>query len=187
LPQLCAANPVGRGFAHDPSSLVGLPACSVEPLDQPARAGVLDIPAAGFGPIDRWWAPRAADAGTFDQAWQDQRAPLLPVNYKERFCRQAPPDQRLERVLQPGEQIQTANLMPFGRLAVAVPQLEFSVRTIFSDGETTGTATLDTVAIESEGCLVRFVWRAALDCHGREDRLQRAVVHWKGQQTWGNE
>jgi hypothetical protein len=90
-------------------------------------------------------------------------------------------------VLRPGDQIQTVNLVPFGRLAVTVPRLEFSVRTIFSDGEVTNAATLDTVAIESEGCLVRFVWRAALECHGREDRLQRSVVHWQGQRTWGEE
>jgi hypothetical protein len=187
-PPLCfAKNPVGRGFARVVEGLVGQPACSVEPIDQPAKAGILDGMVAGFGPIDRSWQPRASDAGTYDQAWQDIRAPLFPLDYNERFCRQAPADQRLDRVLQPGELIETLNLVPFGRLAVAVPRIEFRVLALFSDREMAAVPTLDTVIIESEGSLVRFVWRAAIECHGREDSLQRSLVQWSGERAWQNE
>lgn len=187
-PPLCfSKNPVGRGFAHDVKTLVGQPACSVEPLGQPATAGIFDVAAAGFGPIDRSWQPRVSDAGTYDQTWQENRAPLLPLDYNERFCRQAPVDQRMDRLLRPGELIKTLNLVPFGRLAVAVPHIEFRVLALFSDGELAAVPTLDTVVIESDGCFVRFVWRAVIECHGREDRLQRSLVQWSGDKVWQNE
>jgi len=47
--------------------------------------------------------------------------------------------------------------------------------------------TLDTVIIESEGALVRFVWRAAIDATAEKIKLQRSLVQWSGERAWQNE
>jgi hypothetical protein len=123
-------------------------------------------------------------AGTYDKQWEDSRAPLYPLNYDERFCRQAPVEQQINRVLAAGDTIETVNLSPRGRMVVAVPRVQVNVRAVFTDGDMDAPAVLDTVAIESDGPLIRFVWRACMECHGREDRLKSSLVRWRGESNW---
>jgi len=78
-------NPIGTGFAVNERDLAGTLACAVEhptslissPKDRPQPAG--------FGPIARHWSPRVELAGTYDQAWDESRRPLLPVDFQDRF------------------------------------------------------------------------------------------------------
>jgi hypothetical protein len=50
---------------------------------------------AGFGPLGKAWAPRLAKAGTYDQAWLDERHPYLPKDFDFGFWNGAPQDQQI--------------------------------------------------------------------------------------------
>src|SRR5205823_5975392 len=90
-------NPVGRGVRKRASALHGLPAPNFEdpraPISNPSKR---PIP-VGFGPIAPQWQPRSDFAGTYDQAWKNDRYPLLPLDFDSRFLNSAPADQQLDR------------------------------------------------------------------------------------------
>ena len=83
-----ADNPVGLGHATSDARRVGLSAPNiVYDDDSPTRV-------AGLGPIDRTWQPRVRLAGTYDDAWQTTRLPLLPLDFDDEFYQCSPADQR---------------------------------------------------------------------------------------------
>ncbi|MEY4510390.1 MAG: hypothetical protein RLZZ450_2512, partial [Pseudomonadota bacterium] len=113
-----ARNPVGRGVAIDPASLVDQPAHSIEyPRGDVARAGP-----AGLGPIDAAWSPRRERAGTYDAAWQATRRPLLAEDYQDLYGSSAPDDQRVAH-LRGGELVELTNLTPEGHLQFRLPKI----------------------------------------------------------------
>jgi hypothetical protein len=183
VPLCCARNPVGKGFRHDPSILVHQAAPQLETIDGALRAGPYDAVPAGFGPIAPGWLPRAALAGTYDKAWQENEAPLLPKDFDERFYRSAPQDQQLSGFMPAGHLIELFNMTPEGFWSVRAPDLAFTMRVIFSDGEERSKAVLHTVMLDPDNHHVQFVWHASLPCHGREHRLTRAIINWEGDRT----
>lgn len=85
-------NPVGVGF-RDPR----LGPCEEERLPNFEEPGQLfepggkPPPPCGFGFIAAGWMPRAALAGTHDEAWLRERSPLLPADFDSRFHNAASP------------------------------------------------------------------------------------------------
>ena len=59
-----------------------------EPHDLKPGQNVL---AAAFGPVGRHWEPRVRYAGTYDDRWTEDRMPLLPKDFDDRFHNAAPP------------------------------------------------------------------------------------------------
>jgi hypothetical protein len=125
-------NPIGCGVRKRVADLKGLPAPSFEDPRAPiAHAGVKAAP-VGLGPVAPHWMPRRGWAGTFDEAWQKDRFPLLPEDFDQRFLNAAPLDQQLDGY-QPGE------LVRFGFLGVAYDELalpELAPPVTVIDGET---------------------------------------------------
>jgi hypothetical protein len=52
---------------------------------------------AGFGALNKAWAPRLALAGTYDDAWLSQRHPYLPKDFDFAYWNGAPVDQQIAR------------------------------------------------------------------------------------------
>lgn len=74
-------NPAGSGATKRPAELQGKRAPSFEAIDTPIKSSS-DRPApCGFGAIASHWQPRASLCGTFDEAWQASRSPLLPKDF----------------------------------------------------------------------------------------------------------
>ena len=74
-------NPVGCGVRKRVADLKGQPAPSFEDPRAPiAQAGVKATP-VGLGPVAPHWLPRREWAGTYDEAWQKERFPLLPEDF----------------------------------------------------------------------------------------------------------
>lgn len=67
---------------------------------------------AGFGVIARAWQPRLPLAGTYDQAWLDERHPCLPFDFDFRYWNGAPEDQQIYPHLDGDENVTLYNMCP---------------------------------------------------------------------------
>ena len=74
--QMDTRNPVGCGLVRREGEL--LP--NFEYPDQSLKKGG----PAGFGAIANYWSPRRELQGTYDEAWQKSRFPLLPADWDPR-------------------------------------------------------------------------------------------------------
>lgn len=163
------SNPIGRGFASDPSRLEGCLAPNVvDPRDE-------SIP-AGFGPIPRDWEPRSTLAGTYDENWRKNRMPILPEDFDPRFFQCAPEDQQPEAHLEGGEQVALKNLTPGGKLSFELPRVHLTFVSDFGTEVVEREPRLHTVIIEPDEARLQLVWHDRLDCARRLYKLRRTLV-----------
>lgn len=181
---MCAANPVGTGFSHQAEDWLGRPAPQLEHPNVELVAGPHQLSPAGFGPIAPHWQPRAGLAGTYDTAWQENRAPLPPDDYDEDFVRSAPADQQLPEFLRGGEQVELTNMTPEGVLRVQLPELRMRMLTVFSDGSEQSEGRLQLVRLLPDERRVELSWLATVPCQGREHKLLRARLRCEGDRSW---
>lgn len=153
-------NPVGKGVAADASSLEHTQAYSVE---YPNAAG--PVP-AGLGPIAPSWQPRLSYAGTYDDAWQRKRAPLLPTDYDPRYLMCAPADQQAPQHLRGGEVIDLVHLTPEGALRLTLPSIYLTFTTRFGRRREQHRARLGTVLIEPDEQRLSLIWNTQLAVGG---------------------
>jgi hypothetical protein len=162
-------NPVGTGIARDPSALTHRPGPVIEdPLALIASVRTRPPP-AGLGAIGRHWEPRRSFLGTYDAAWLEQRAPLLPLDHDDRANLCASPGLTASPPLTGGEDVALLNLTPGGgSLSFRLPRVRVSV-CLMAKGREPETLTpyLDTVLLdairvpETSDVVVEMVWRAA--------------------------
>jgi hypothetical protein len=169
-------NPVGVGFAVEPEHLVGQPAPNVEYKGELISSWRQRPRPAGFGPIARDWSPRVELGGTYDQKWQDERQPLLPLDFDERYYQCAPQDQQLPGTLRGGERVELINLTPGGVLSFALPRVYLAFTTFFGLDAVGHRARLHTVILEPDHPRVVVVWHTSLPCHGREHELEMTRI-----------
>ena len=157
-------NPVGKGFAQRWESLLDTPAWRIEYINQnPAQVGP-----SGFGPIASHWSPRLELAGTYDDAWNRQRKPLLPADYDERFVQCAPLDQRSEKHLRGGELVELTSLTPGGMVRFTLPKIYLAFTSFLRNKGTEHRSRLATVLIEPELKRVQLVWQTSLPVGPRD-------------------
>lgn len=124
-----ARNPVGMGVCGSAHALSQKAAPQIEDPSYPILSHRTCPPPAGIGPIGRSWEPRRRCAGTYDQAWQEQRAPLLPSDYDDRHNQCASPGLIADPPLQGGEQVRLLNLIPGGgALTFQIPKIHLEIR-----------------------------------------------------------
>jgi len=181
-PQWDVRNPAGTGFALEASHSEGLRLPNIEYPDQCIRAWS-DRPApAGFGPLCNHWHPRAALAGTYDDKWQQERLPLLPLDFDDRHYQRAPVDQQTPQFLRGGEPVVLINLTPHDELLrFELPRVILGFETFFSDGERRvhEPPKLHTVIVEPDLLRVSLLWHSALPCHPKVHKLLKTRIHEK--------
>jgi len=156
-------NPVGCGLRASARDAVDQPVPNIEDprnlisclADRPAPLGV--------GPIARNWQPRLGYAGTYDGAWQRQRAPLWPTDFDERFFCAAPEALQARPHLQGGERVVMEGLHPEGSIAFSLPKLRFITRSRFSDREIRRSLILDGVLIDTEIMQLTMYYRGTVE------------------------
>jgi hypothetical protein len=141
-------NPQGVGLRHHARALEARPAPNFE--DPRHLIGSWrDRPRPiGFGPVGRWWQPRIQLGGTYDEAWREDRFPLLPFDFDPRYYNCAPEDQQLDRYLV-GEEVKLTYMTRAGHDRFRLPAFEVPVR--FSERHQRTTSAVirpDTVIIE---------------------------------------
>jgi hypothetical protein len=164
-----ARNPVGMGVARDASQLTHKPAPMIEDPANLIASARTRPPPAGVGAIGRHWQPRRAFLGTYDAAWLEQRAPLLPLDHDERANLCASPGLVATPPLVGGEDVALLNLTPGGgSVAFRLPRIRVDVTLVAPGRDPARVAPyLDTVLIDTirvpdtTDVLVELVWRAA--------------------------
>jgi hypothetical protein len=146
-------NPVGVGFRQGwwdrveegsrlpnlerPGDLIRDPADHPEPI--------------GYGFLGVNWEPRVRLAGTYDDAWQKARQPLLPLDFDRRFYNAAPQDQIVNGYLRGDESVYLQNVTPGGELAFSLPgEPPPSVTVRLRNEDTNLTMRLDTLVIDTD-------------------------------------
>jgi hypothetical protein len=153
-------NPVGRGFRGPRARFVEdvfLP--NLEDPAAPLTRWGQPVPPAGFGFVSGEWEPRSALAGTYGQAWEEERSPLLPADFDRKFFNGAPEDQVLE--LRGDEQVEVVGASARGPLRFALPELQpLRGRLVLQDREEMLQLAFDTIVIDAEAGVVRVLFRA---------------------------
>lgn len=166
-------NPAGTGFATDAKRLLDLPAPRIE-YDGAPIAHDRARP-AGFGPIARHWRPRREFAGTYGPHWEDQRMPLLPLDFDERYFCCAPQDQQFDK-LPPQALIRVAGMRPEGVMAFRLPRLALGVNVRVGRQSTARRPSLRTVQVLPDPRQVVLTFADAMPCTGMKYEISDAEV-----------
>lgn len=157
-------NPVGRGFG-DPLRYVEEGRVPMPNIEDPQHLirQYGDTPAPqGFGFVSPHWQPRAQYGGTYDEAWENQRKPLLPLDFDRRFFNAASPGMIAPGYLKGDEEVVAVNLSTTSQLRFNLPGIPPPLCTIdMRYGKKADLRTnLDTVIINTDEMLVILIWRA---------------------------
>jgi hypothetical protein len=170
-----AHNPVGRGIAARTSDLVDRPAPCLEDPRQPLEPGKRSA-VAGLQAIATHWEPRRSFYGTFDEAWQKTRMPLLPRDFDARSQQVAHPSLQLARAPQPGEAIAVRGMTTEPTWMTEFRGVDLVLRGKTNDGRVvTARPMPDTMLIEPEREQVEVTYRHAFK-KGRGQTLLREIM-----------
>jgi hypothetical protein len=154
-------NPFGRGVFREPDAAAGQLLANIED-PRALIESVQDRPMPmGFAPVARWWQPRARYAGTYDDAWQRERAPVWPTDLDDRFFCAAPAALQVRPHLRGGELIVLEGLHHDGIMRFRLPVLRMIVRFRFNERDVRRAMIMDAVIIEPDSGEVTLIHRAA--------------------------
>lgn len=159
-------NPIGKGFVGNKKSPVeGLYLPNIE-NPQTLISQYKDRPMpSGFGFISRSWHPRVQLAGTYDENWQTNRMPLLPLDFNEQYYNAAHPSLITPSHLLGGERILLRNLSSLGDIGFIVPEWNTPVKVTVKGRSKNIKPLLDTVVIEPDINNVSLTWRVTMPCY----------------------
>jgi hypothetical protein len=161
-PAFEARNPIGCGLETSAQDAIAKPVPNIEDPRAPLRQLGDRAQPVGVGPIGRDWQPRVGYAGTYDEAWVRQRAPLWPRDFNERFFCSAPSYLQASPHLSGGEPVALQGLHPDGPISFRLPQLRLASRSHFLDDVIDRTPVLDGVLIETDVRRLTMYYRAAV-------------------------
>jgi hypothetical protein len=156
-------NPVGGGIACDPSTLEHAPGPRIEDPTELITSARSRPKPAGLAALGPDFMPRRGYAGTFDQRWQDERMPLLPIDFNERFNQVAADGLVTPQHLRGGEPARLLNLGRHGATALVLPKHAFAMTVVRDDAsEEAQRLDLDTVLFEADDRVVELAWRTSV-------------------------
>lgn len=179
--EFCAYNPVGKGFVGTKGQGMkeGL---ALPNIEDPAHLiqywDDCPIP-VGFGFIGRNWQPRLAYAGIYDKQWQQERMPLLPMSFDDRYNNGAHAHLVLPGAIAGGEEVIATNLSESGHLKFTLPRYRFMARAMIKGKTVAYAPIMDTVVIEPDAMRVLITWRVAIPCANQFLYIDNVTLDWK--------
>lgn len=171
-------NPVGRGLIARKSRIspadILLP--NIEHSNERLRSPGDTPPPAGFGPVAPSWSPRLEFAGTYDEAWVNGRAPLLPDDFDERFLQAAPGGLVSGAYLKGNELCALLGLVPEGKISFPLQTMRPFIRTRFARSGVRSTPNLETVHFDANARTVSLLWKSAIDVHGKVEQIREVQI-----------
>ena len=169
-------NNVGKGYASKEKSLHGKKLPNIEYPGYPTKANYKKNKVAGFGAIPNYLKPRVDHVGTYDEQWQTERAPFLPVDFSPLFFQSAPEDQQISYLFG-GEKAGLFNLMAEKpEFRFNLPELRFNLTTRIEDSIVEHESAIKTVIIEPDHPRLIIVWQSSLDCHNKDHLVETTHV-----------
>ena len=165
-PQTYAPNPIGKGYCKSEKGIDGLPLPNLEDPAHPIKSWKDQPRPMAFGPVGRTWQPRLRKAGTYDEKWMKERAPLLPLDFDQGYYNCAPEDQQLAGYLRGDEEVRVTSMHPkHPNFVSRLPGIR--VRCLFhrnlrSDLIEELKMNLDTLWIDMEQLQMVLVWRGRI-------------------------
>lgn len=172
------SNPVGRGF-FDKRAKAAIEGAALPNLEDPAQliAKPTDRPAPKcFAPIAASWAPRKSYAGTYDAAWQKNRAPYLPGDFNPRFFNLASLNLICKGYLRGGEPVEITNASPFGALRFTLPRCDLVADVRIAGHSVQPPLNLETVLLQPADARVTLIWRAAVLCDKKALKVEQITI-----------
>jgi hypothetical protein len=119
---------------------------------------------AGFGYWPENAAHRQCHSGTYDKAWEQERKPLPPKDFSNRFFNCAHPDLQWPQPLMPSTEIRLIHLAESPELTLKMPGLKLATQASTADGTVLPSVALtpDTLTIEPDQQRMTLVQRTAL-------------------------
>lgn len=170
-------NPIGIGVVQDTAVLPGTPTHSIEDPRLPFESHRRPPPPAGVAAIGRHFEPRRSYAGTYDEAWQNERMPLAPLDFDARHDQCAHPELVVPGHLRGGEQVDLLHLTARGAESFALPSLRFFVGAHVDGSLIAARVVLDTILIDGDAATVDLTWRAAVPTPRPHHRLRFIQVN----------
>ena len=146
------------------------PKCLIENAGDKASPG-------GFAFMSPAWLPRRGFAGTYDEAWQKQRAPYLPEDFNPKFFNAAHPNFIFERYLQGGEPVALDNLSRHGPVRFNLPICRLEAKVTVAGQLETPALNLETVLIEPEEDRLCMTWRGAVPCDKKTLKVEQIDIN----------
>jgi hypothetical protein len=137
-----------------------------------------------FGPLSRTAKERLQYAGTYDEAWKQQRMPLVPIDFDLRYHQAAPADQALPGEISGDEPLRVAGLHQH----LEGVQLQLPCKAVLITGSIRQTyfsnlARLDTVLVWSDKPCLSLVWRLPIRPRQKIEEIGTIGVHMIRTQT----
>lgn len=151
-------NPVGTGFRTRAEGVAGTPVPNLEDRDHLIADWRDKPPVAGLGALDAAWEPRRRFAGTYDRAWAETQAPLLPTDFDVRFFNVAPPGLAATEFLRTRVPVELTNVAGVERLAFELPIPDVRLAFRIGDRVTEQAARLWTVLLEPDAGRCVLSW-----------------------------
>ncbi|HTF98488.1 MAG TPA: DUF2169 domain-containing protein [Cellvibrio sp.] len=173
-----ARNPVGKGYAGDKniSEVEGTALPNLESPEHLIRHWRDNPMPVGFGPIAPSWLPRANLAGTYDQKWQEQRAPYLPDDFDPHFLNAAPRDQLYPGFLKGGELVRIFGMHPNGDFQFNLPYVNLTNKVIVKSEVVSAPFQIETLSFYPNQQQLTMTWKAAISCDKRILNVKQITV-----------
>ncbi len=174
-------NRAGIGVTKRKADLVGKPAPQIEHPARPHRTANDEHPPVGLGAIRSHWSPRREHAGTFDDAWQANRMPVMPEDFDVRANNQAHPSLIFDAALAPGDEIAIVGMSTRGVFSFKIPDLGLVFRARSdAGGRVEAPPVIDTILIEPEARRIEVVARRSFPQGRGKDVLREIRIDTAG-------
>ncbi|WP_072054256.1 DUF2169 family type VI secretion system accessory protein [Aliivibrio fischeri] len=169
-------NRIGGGAAETNAELLKAKVPSIFYPDQNWQASSKKVKVAGFGPMPPFFHDRAKWAGTFDEKWFEERRPVWPIDFDDRFYQSAPQDQQCNGYLQGGERLMVSGFCHNDALSFRIPSEKFQAVAVFNGKEEKINMPMYTLWIDTENKRIEATYTAAFPCQNREHLLTSSYL-----------
>ncbi|HEY6882363.1 MAG TPA: DUF2169 domain-containing protein [Polyangiales bacterium] len=169
-------NPLGKGLSYARGApRRGDPMPNLEDPRQPVVPGVRPAP-VGFGAVLPAWLPRRTYAGTYDETWQQTRAPYLPDDFQPRYFNCAADGLTFDRYFRGGEPITLMGMSERGPLTSRVPTVQLRTTFVIAGQKHERPNHLQTVLLEPDQQRMRLTFHAEIECDKRALQVEAVEV-----------
>lgn len=171
-----ARNPVGVGAYPSASAAVDQPLPNLEAPSDRLRTWDQRAVIAGFGAVPASWQPRLAAAGTYDERWIEERAPLWPLDVRPEFFSASASGMLAPGPLRGGEIVRLVGMFHDGDIGFVLPTYRIIAKSYFGDRVRRAPLVMDAVLLEPEERAVTLIWRHVVPLgYGSRSHLRSAV------------